>query len=505
MKPARNIPLLIAFLAYCVLIVAYWNKWLYSIGPDFLSQLSIAKKYAAGNFHEAVNGWWSPLFNWLLAVFLKLGLNDFTAFRCINVLFGAGIIFLTDQFIRSFIDKTSLLLITFIPVITFFVLSCDSTDVPTIFIFMLFTQVLMKLVDHPDHKTAYLLGITAAFGYFAKTYNLYFFGMILTFLFLSALIRSKFRLQKNVTASALAIIIFVAVSSLWAVAIYNKYGHFSFSTRGRFTSSEVNQNEMVMPMAYRGFTAPPDASSISAWDDPVIYLETNARQVPLISDVPGFLQGTVIRNIGGFFKNHISLYQLILLALLSPFLISSYKKKLLWPFLITILFPTGFFIFHNEDRFYWPVLIMLMAGITIGFETVFEKISATNFFRIAGMLLIAVMFSYRPLMRLHKEADPSFIKFYDALHDNKAIEFLQSRRFASLNHRWDYGLYATYSIGGTYYGESKPGWNAEQLQQELLNYDIDCLLVFGEPTIELPKAESIISISNIDLKIYVFK
>jgi hypothetical protein len=503
----NNIPRLIAYAVYLILVTLFYQQWLYSIGPDFIGQVSIAHKYADGHFHEAINGWWSPLFNWILAIFLKAGFNDLVAFRMINIIAGIGIIHIVDKISRQFIHSSSYLLIAFAPIVAFYCLSSDSVDVLTIPLFLLFVLLLIKWNDKSSYNTAAWLGVIAALAYLARTYNLYYFALIYLLILLSIAVRFRSVPFIKFKSFILSAIVFILLSSAWGFAIQSKYGHFSFSTRARFTDKEIGYNQLTMPMSYRGLTAPPDNYSSSAWDDPVVFVEKDATQIPKTKHISQFIKATVWHNIKGFFQHHISVYQLILLLLLSPFLFKAYKKKLLWPFILTLLYPSGFLLFHNEDRYYWPVIIMLMLFIMVGYEVFFMEVSKKNFFRISAAIAIALLFSYRPFMRLKNESDPTFYKFYNALHENRQLQYLQSRRFASLNYKWDQGLYASYALGGTYYGETKPGATKEEIENELMEHDIDCVLVFNDAANKelLPEASAIISISNIGMKIYVLK
>ncbi|HNP97958.1 MAG TPA: hypothetical protein PKK99_02840, partial [Bacteroidia bacterium] len=42
-------------------VFMYFSLW-YFDNPDTFQYLSIAQKYASGNFNLAINGYWSPLF-----------------------------------------------------------------------------------------------------------------------------------------------------------------------------------------------------------------------------------------------------------------------------------------------------------------------------------------------------------------------------------------------------------------------------------------------------------
>jgi hypothetical protein len=58
-------------MASYLIVCAVALPWhLHRVGPDASAYLTIARKYNAGDFHNAVNGYWSPLLSWLIAPFL---------------------------------------------------------------------------------------------------------------------------------------------------------------------------------------------------------------------------------------------------------------------------------------------------------------------------------------------------------------------------------------------------------------------------------------------------
>ena len=59
-------------LIYLILGVQLLNHYQYSIGVDGISYVNISKLYLFGDFNNAINGYWSPLFSWMLVPFLKI-------------------------------------------------------------------------------------------------------------------------------------------------------------------------------------------------------------------------------------------------------------------------------------------------------------------------------------------------------------------------------------------------------------------------------------------------
>src|SRR4051812_16710957 len=83
---ARFVP----FSAVYFLLAAFFYPYLcyYVDNPDTLSYITVAQKFASGNFAEAINGYWSPLICWLLVIPLKFRADAITAFKVLQIIIG---------------------------------------------------------------------------------------------------------------------------------------------------------------------------------------------------------------------------------------------------------------------------------------------------------------------------------------------------------------------------------------------------------------------------------
>src|SRR5215469_9783557 len=59
-----------AVLILCALAQTWWIRHI--IFSDGISYIDIATNYARGDWHKALNEYWSPLLSWLLAAIFKL-------------------------------------------------------------------------------------------------------------------------------------------------------------------------------------------------------------------------------------------------------------------------------------------------------------------------------------------------------------------------------------------------------------------------------------------------
>ena len=80
----------------------------FSMKPDGISYLDMGDAYLRGDWHSAINAFWSPLYAWCLGFFLKVlkpsAYWEFPVVHLVNFLVYLGALVSFDFFLRSFID-----------------------------------------------------------------------------------------------------------------------------------------------------------------------------------------------------------------------------------------------------------------------------------------------------------------------------------------------------------------------------------------------------------------
>jgi hypothetical protein len=72
-----------AVFLWIVLGVLFLPLFLPLLNADGTSYISIAEKYARGDFRNAINGYWGPLLSWLMAPLIAFGVGPFAAARIV--------------------------------------------------------------------------------------------------------------------------------------------------------------------------------------------------------------------------------------------------------------------------------------------------------------------------------------------------------------------------------------------------------------------------------------
>jgi hypothetical protein len=228
------------------------------VEADGLAYLDVARSYVGHNWHIAINGYWGPLYAWLLAIMMRIfrpGIHsEFAVARALNFILFAATLYTFSQYWRALAEWSKRISTntneTPIPVaspsvwILFgymlfllnFIWSVDVVNPDILVAAMVFAiaAFLLKLGknDQPQPMRhgmgAYAwLGLLLAVGYYAKAIMLYFAVFVLGAVVIRALRSRRF------TEPLTAIVVFVAFVSPFVMITSRTLGHFTTGDSGR--------------------------------------------------------------------------------------------------------------------------------------------------------------------------------------------------------------------------------------------------------------------------------
>ena len=221
---------------------------------DGVSYLDIGDAYWRGDWHMAVNAYWSPLYSWLLGLALKVlkpsAYWEYPAVHLVNFLIYLAALGGFEFFLRAFVDHvrasggdprratlpewawwtlgyslfiwTSLVLITIRSVLPDMCVAA--------FVYLASGLLLRMRSGTATRRTFILLGIVLGLGYLAKAVM-----FPLAFVFLAVALFSSGSVRKAVPRVLVSALAFLAIAGPFIVALSRAKGRLTFGDSGRVT------------------------------------------------------------------------------------------------------------------------------------------------------------------------------------------------------------------------------------------------------------------------------
>jgi len=236
------------------LLLGFLQAWAYRfyIEPDGINYLDIADAYLRRDWGSALNGYWSPLYSWLLAgvkwLFAPSAYWESTALHLLNFFLFLLALFCFEFFFRKLL---ALLAARFpdavgeqglpnwawwtLGYVAFLLLSLrlislnnDTPDMALAALLFLSTALVIEIAQRPSTLSHAMLGAVLAVAYLAKSVML-----PLSFLYLATAALVSGRGRKPDPRAALGLAAFFLVSSPFVIPLSRAKGHFTFGETGR--------------------------------------------------------------------------------------------------------------------------------------------------------------------------------------------------------------------------------------------------------------------------------
>ena len=176
----NNKDLISVLICYSLVSALLMNFYMYT-GGDGIAYISIARYYAAGNWADAINGYWSPLYSWLMVPFFLYGVKTINAVHIthfVSLVAGfftiIGMWRLADKFELGVNTKRAII-VSIIPLILSIALIYDTPDLLLVCILVYYFSTIFDPQYHDKLSKGVVCGILGALAYFSKTYALAFF------------------------------------------------------------------------------------------------------------------------------------------------------------------------------------------------------------------------------------------------------------------------------------------------------------------------------------------
>lgn len=508
----NNFDIILVLVIYLIIGLVLVNNYQYIINSDGISYISIAQKYLNGNFAEAINGYWGPLFSWLLAPFLLFGSTplyiSYSA-KILSLIIGfftiIGFRLLINRFKMKKIVKIPILF-ALIPIVLYFAFNLITPD-------LLITCILIYyfyFIFDPKYDLRLLNGLLCGFigslAYLSKSYALpfilaHFVLFNLIYYYKSISPEKKKRILKNLFVG---LTVFFIISGLWIGLISSKYNEITIGTTGTYNHNLVGPESLgtspnyqnliksyfsggedpfqsLHPMAYQGLIKPPYNTSLSIWEDPS-HLKMKSWNPFESWNYFEYQIKLILGNIILIFYSieYFSLISILIILISILFLIKSSdsvsKDKIMYLLITIVLYAGGYSLILVQIRYLWLIyiLIILMSGYLL--TLFYNRFELKKPMKIILVLLLVGLFLITPLNGL--------IVLYNAeknvyhLSETFKNDYGMHGNIAS-NDKWELTIYFVYYVGGKYYGQTMNYKDYISLKKELNDNNIDYYMVWG--------------------------
>lgn len=226
----------------------------FTMNPDGISYLDIGDAYWRGEWHMAINAYWSPLYSWILGLFLKVlkpsPYWEYPLVHLVNFVIYVGTLACFEFFLSKFIRICrapgkepgeagesalpewawwalgySLFIWTSLVMITLGTVTPDMCTAG--FVYLALGLTLQIRAGVAPRRSFVFLGVVLGFAYLAKA------AMFpLAFVFLAVAMLSLENLRKAIPHTAMSALVFVAITVPYVAAISQARGRLTFGDSG---------------------------------------------------------------------------------------------------------------------------------------------------------------------------------------------------------------------------------------------------------------------------------
>lgn len=363
-----NAPIWVSAALFSIVVYFIFPLYQYNIDPDGTSYLTIAARYAAGDYTTAVNGLWSPWACWLTALLIKFGMAAIPASIIINSVGAIGFLFMSDAIFRKFTFSSAVRWFFNLSLVVFLVFAVfwqSFNDLWQAFLLLAVLRIMMSGQYTLKPLLWVATGLLASVAYYAKAYSLPFF--MLNTVCCAWLLSSgnKVLWAKMVV---IPIVVLIICAFPWMSVLHSKYGIWLASTAGPLNMSWYLVGHPYWKDGIDILVPPIYADSPYYWEDP--YLVNGI--MPKFTD-SWYLFGRQILKVG--YNTIMLVYSMCEISLLVPFTAFFILRSLVFRsafsglsapaklvYLSFLLLPLGYIMVHFESRYLWYMLPLAMVA-----------------------------------------------------------------------------------------------------------------------------------------------
>lgn len=472
---------------YIVAAASLLPLYRYNLNNDAVSYLSLAAKEARGDGLLAINSYWSPLFPWLLSLFMRAGFDGLLAARILAIIIAAAILLLLPSFFGLFPMRRELrntVIITATLLLLVWAMDIISPDLLLVLWLLLYFRIGAddRLSERWWWGTA--CGLLGGLLYLTKSVGLPFFLVHFTVICAGEWLRAVNR-TRTIGQFLAGIVVCSIITAPWIFVISAKKGAWTFGESARVIHASYNPLVFAsLPTTTQGLFPPPDASATSMWDDPTTVPRVDWSPFDSPSRFLDQLK-IIALNAAQLTQYLFGSFWLFFIAVGSALVLSIGRRpatpdrRVVWLFLLTVFILLGAYLpIVVDTRYFWgPVVLSLLLTASL-LSGIIERWNPSRQERRLTLVLFLLSFAAMPLWNLVLIANDGRATFLIAQRFT-AFEPIAGKRVAADN--WKRGLALSHFLAARYFGQPRDPQSAGALESELLRYRIEYYLTYKNP------------------------
>jgi len=467
------------------------------IGLDGLAYVSIAQQYAEGQL--PINGYWGPLWSWLLVPLLAVGIEPLLAARLLQVASSVLVLLALRRLmdvvgVRSTIrDGLALAVTPFLLAIAHYGIFTDVLMAG--FLLLWCAEVLRG--DFPTSRAVALrAGLWAGLATLTKIYALPFVVVHLAVMALIHLYRLRGAPRVLVKVASAVAVVGVVLSLLfvpWVAALSESYDRFTVTKSARYNVTIAGPGSQGNPIFYAGLLAPPSPDAVSIWEDPS-GMPVEASGWSAGADSADRLVDNITSNVA--LASSLVSQDMVLVSTLGlvgiaiaflPFRRGGQppdlRLKMLGVLAAAVVYAGGYLLLFVERRYTWFFLLLLVVPAGVAIQTLLDRVPIRwrNLALVAVSALLALSVAAQSLPRLMDERGSDRAQ---EVGDALSVDGGLPGPVAS-NGFWERTAVICFQLDCQFYGQPRRVEMDEGLKEYLDTWGIRTFIAWGEP-LEFP-------------------
>jgi hypothetical protein len=341
-------------LAYAVTWLLFYPRFQHYFIPDGLYYIDSARFLLNGHWADAVNGYWSPLYSWLLLPVYALSKDSVLSLQMVNFCCGWAILIQTRKLLRwlqpNAVLFNTLATAVLAPLLAAWCTLYTTPDPLFLALLLLYSRWCLQKKHLSQPVGTALLGLAL---YFTKSYGFFFFIIHWSFFTIFTHTQRRAALRMGIKT----LLFFFLGIGVWMALLFTRYQRPVLSTSGAYNHAIMRSGGIIHPCDTGKLIMPRQQFYRSAWNEMTEHINYTNWSLFQNGDTRNLQWRIIKKNTGDIIGQlqktpRYGLYLLVLLLIAGLVFNTGADNFFSRYCLFTIpVFSAGYLLFFTEERY----------------------------------------------------------------------------------------------------------------------------------------------------------